>query len=303
MFGDFMDELLEKCDLCPRHCLVNRKIKQLGYCKAPYSIKTALAKLYYYEEPPISGTNGSGTIFFSNCNLNCLFCQNFEISHQGFGKEITIERFKDICLELQNKGAHNINLVTPTSYVPQIVEGLKLAKQNGLIIPIVYNTNAYENIETIKLLDGLIDIYLPDLKYYSNDLSIKYSNADNYFNIASMAIKEMYKQVGKPRFDNNGIIKKGVIVRHLILPNHLEDTKTILEYLYKTYHNNIYISIMNQYTPIKKLKYENLNHELDNFSYNEIINYAYNLGIRKAFVQEEETQEKSFIPLFNNEGV
>ncbi len=292
-----------KCRLCPRNCNVNRNKNELGYCKASNKIKVARASLHYWEEPCLSGNNGSGTIFFSNCNMGCIFCQNYDISTLNKGKEITIERFSEICLELQEKGANNINLVTPTHYVPLIKEGLILAKKKGLKIPIIYNTSSYENIDTIKLLDGLIDIYLPDLKYYNNEYSIKYSNTPNYFKYASIAIKEMYRQVGKPKFNKDGIMIKGMIVRHLMLPSREEDKKKIINYLYKTYKDNIYISIMNQYTPIRKLKYKELNNKIDNKIYENIINYAYDLGIRNCFVQDEETQSESFIPIFNNEGV
>ena len=292
-----------KCRLCPRNCNVNRNKNELGYCKASNKIKVARASLHYWEEPCLSGNNGSGTIFFSNCNMGCIFCQNYDISTLNKGKEITIERFSEICLELQEKGANNINLVTPTHYVPLIKEGLILAKKKGLKIPIIYNTSSYENIDTIKLLDGLIDIYLPDLKYYNNEYSIKYSNTPNYFKYASIAIKEMYRQVGKPKFNKDGIMIQGMIVRHLMLPSREEDTKKIINYLYKTYKDNIYISIMNQYTPIRKLKYKELNNKIDNKIYENIINYAYDLGIRNCFVQDEETQSESFIPIFNNEGV
>ena len=292
-----------KCRLCPRNCNVNRNKNELGYCKASNKIKVARASLHYWEEPCLSGNNGSGTIFFSNCNMGCIFCQNYDISTLNKGKEISIERFANICLELQEKKANNINLVTPTHYVPLIKEGLILAKKKGLKIPIIYNTSSYENIDTIKLLDGLIDIYLPDLKYYNNEYSIKYSNTPNYFKYASIAIKEMYRQVGKPKFNKDGIMIKGMIVRHLMLPSREEDTKKIINYLYKTYKDNIYISIMNQYTPIRKLKYKELNNKIDNKIYENIINYAYDLGIRNCFVQDEETQSESFIPIFNNEGV
>ena len=295
-----MNDLLTKCNLCPRHCNINRH-ETVGFCKASDTLKIARADLHYFEEPCISGDKGSGTIFFTYCNLKCVFCQNYEISSDNIGKEITIERFSEICLNLQNKGALNINLVTPTHYIPLIKEGLKLAKLKGLTIPIVYNTSSYETTDSLKLLDGLIDIYLPDFKYYNDDIAIKYSSAPNYVNVCKDAIAEMYRQVGKPVFDDNGIMKKGVIVRHLLLPNMEDDSKKIIEYLYNTYKDNIYMSIMNQYTPMKKLKYEELNHTINNDIYDEVINYAYDLGIRNAFIQEGETQKKSFIPDFKNQ--
>lgn len=291
--------LLNDCTLCPKNCHVDRS-KTIGFCGANDKLKIARADLHFFEEPPISGTSGSGTIFFSYCNLKCIFCQNYEISTENIGKEITIKKFSDICLNLQKKGALNINLVTPTHYVPLIVDGLKLAKQKGLNIPIVYNTSSYENVSTLKLLDGLIDIYLPDFKYFDDNYAIKYSKANNYKKHASLAIKEMYRQVGNPIFEND-IMKKGVIVRHLVLPGLKEDSKQIISYLYNTYSDNIFISIMNQYTPIKKLIYEELNHKISNNDYNEIINYAYDLGIRNAFIQEGNTQKKSFIPDFSNQ--
>lgn len=294
----YMKKLLSKCNLCPKNCSVNRNNKELGFCLANNKIKIAKYSLHMWEEPCISGKKGSGTIFFSNCNLKCIFCQNYYISTLNNGKYYEISEFADICLELQKKGAQNINLVTPTHYVPLIVEGLKLAKKEGLTIPIVYNTSAYETVETIKLLEGLIDVYLPDLKYFNDKLAIKYSKAKDYFKNASKAIDEMYRQKPKCIFDKNGQITSGVIVRHLLLPKMEEDSKKILKYLYEKYQDNIYISIMNQYTPITTYKYEELNQKVSSKVYEEIIDYAWEIGIRNAFVQEEGTQTKSFIPDF-----
>ena len=295
--------MLNSCNLCPRNCNVNRNNNEIGYCGAPNQMVIAKAYLHMWEEPFISGSVGSGTIFFSYCNLRCIFCQNYDISTLHKGNIVSINRLKEICLELQEKGALNINLVTPTHYVPLIVEALKLAKKEGLTIPIIYNTSSYENISTIKLLDGIVDVYLPDLKYYDDNYGIKYSNCNNYFKYASRAIEEMYKQVGKCVFDNNGIIKKGVIVRYLMLPDNIEDSKNIIKYLYNKYKDNIYISIMNQYTPLRKLEYENLNRKVSDTEYDELINYAYDLGVRNAYIQEGETQKESFIPDFDNEGI
>ncbi len=294
--------ILEKCSLCPRNCLVNRTTEK-GFCGCGDKMIIAKAYLHMWEEPCISGNNGSGTIFFSGCNLRCIFCQNYQISNELVGHEVSIEDFSKICLNLEKQGANNINLVTPTPYVPLIIEGIKLAKKKGLKIPIVYNTSSYENVETIKMLDGIIDIYLPDLKYYDDEYAIKYSNAKDYFINASNAILEMYKQVGKPIF-KDGIMQKGIIVRHLMLPGLLDDSKKILDYLYKTYKNNIYISIMNQYTPIKTFKnYTNLNNKVSDDDYDNLINYAIDLGIKKAFIQEGETQSESFIPDFLNQDL
>ena len=293
-----MNKLLNNCNLCPKNCGVNRNRGELGFCRAGNKLKIAKYYLHQWEEEPITGKNGSGTIFFSNCNLKCIFCQNYYISTEGNGRKVTTEEFTNMCLELQDRGATNINLVTPTHYVPLIIDGLKLAKEKGLKIPIVYNTRSYENVSTIKLLEGLVDIYLPDLKYYSDEYAIKYSKVKDYFKYASLAIEEMYKQVGKCTFDKKGNLKKGVIVRHLLLPGMEEDSKKILKYLYDTYKDNIYISIMNQYTPIKELKYNELNHKIESRVYDEIIDYAWNIGIRNAYTQEEGTQSESFIPDF-----
>lgn len=296
-----MKEILTKCNLCPRNCLVDRS-KTVGVCGMKDKLVVAKAYLHMWEEPCLSGNNGSGTIFFTGCNLKCIFCQNNEISTKNIGIEITTQEFASICLDLEKQGANNINLVTPTHFVPLIIEGLKLAKEKGLNIPIVYNTSSYENIETIKMLNGIVDIYLPDLKYYDDKYAIKYSNAPNYFNVATNAIQEMYKQVGTPIFNNDGMMIKGIIVRHMIMPGLKEDSKKILNYLYNTYHNNIYISIMNQYTPIKHFdKHKELNNKISDNEYDEIINYAIDLGIEKAFIQEGETQTTSFIPDFSNQ--
>ena len=293
-----MNKLLNCCNLCPRNCGVNRNNGELGFCQATNKLTIARYSLHMWEEPCISGEKGSGTIFFSNCNLKCIYCQNYYISTLNNGKQYTTEEFADICLDLQNRGANNINLVTPTHFVPLIIDGLKLAKKKGLTIPIVYNTSSYENVETIKLLKGIVDIYLPDLKYIDNDISKKYSGIDNYFEKATQAIREMYQQQPECIFNKDGIMQKGVIVRHLLLPNMEEDSKRILKYLYDTYKDNIYISIMNQYTPIRKLEYLELNDKVKEQVYNEVVDYAWNIGIRNAFTQEEGTQSESFIPDF-----
>jgi len=291
-------ELLKECNLCPRKCGINR-YKTTGYCGATNRIKLAYYSLHMWEEPVISGSNGSGTIFFSNCNLRCLYCQNKKISIDGYGKYITNKRLGEIMLKLQSKGAHNINLVTPTHYVPQIVSVLRKIKNKDLKIPIVYNTSSYENVGTIIMLRNFIDIYLADLKYYDDELAKKYSLCDNYFEIATMAIDEMYRQVGKAEIDSNGLLKRGLIVRILILPGHLSDAKRVIEYLYKTYGNDIFISIMSQYTPVNSCKYDNLNRKLTEDEYEEVINYALTIGVENAFIQEGECADESFIPDFD----
>ena len=291
-------ELLKCCNLCPRKCGVNR-YENIGYCGANNKIKVAYYSLHMWEEPVISGTNGSGTIFFSNCNLRCLYCQNKKISIDGYGKYISNKRLKEIMMELQEKGAHNINLVTPTHYVPQIASVLHKVKNNDLNIPIVYNTSSYENVGTLIMLRGLVDIYLADLKYYDDDLAKKYSLCDNYFEVATMAIDEMYRQAPKIVLDDNGMMQKGLIVRVLILPNHVSDAKKIIDYLYKTYGDDIYISIMSQYTPVNKCKYDNLNRKITEDEYEEVINYALTIGVNNAFIQEGDSADESFIPDFN----
>ncbi len=300
MYNIRMKNVLKECHLCPRNCNINR-YKQKGFCGQNNNIKVALAKPFFYEEPPISGKNGSGTIFFTGCNLKCIFCQNYEISHQNKGLTITITRLSEIMLELQNKGCHNINLVTPTIFVPQIIKAIKIAKRNGLTIPIIYNSSGYENIETIKMLNGYIDVYLPDLKYYDDTNAIKYSKAYNYFNYASSAIEEMIKQVGPCQFDKNNLITKGVIVRHMMLPGMLEDSKKIIKYL-SQFKERIYLSIMNQYTPTKNVQ-GILKNTVTDSEYDTLINYALDLGIKNAFIQEGGTISESFIPDFNYEGI
>jgi len=295
-------KLLENCMLCPRKCGVNR-YKEKGFCGATNKIKLAYYSLHMWEEPIISGDNGSGTIFFSNCNLRCLYCQNKKISIDGYGKLISNKRLEEIMLELQSKGAHNINLVTPTHYVPNIISVLKKIKNKELRIPVVYNTSSYECVGTIISCRNLVDIYLADLRYYDDKLGEKYSLCSNYFENATMAIDEMYRQVGKPVFDDNGLLKKGLVVRVLILPGHIDDSKKIIEYLYKTYGDDIFISIMNQYTPINKCKYSNLNRKVTDEEYDSVVDFALDLGVKNAFVQEGEAASESFIPNFNKKIV
>ena len=293
--------MLEQCMLCPHNCKVNRLNGQIGRCKCNDKIKVALTSLHKFEEPCISGENGSGTVFFSNCNLNCMFCQNYEISHLGKGKEITVDELANIFIDQQKQGAHNINLVTPTMYVIQIIEALKIAKGRGLNIPIIYNTNSYENVETIKMLDGYIDVYLPDLKYFSNDLCKKYSKVNNYFENATKAIKEMYNQVGAPKFDENGMIKKGVIIRHLILPNYMQNTKNILKWIKENMSDDVYVSIMSQYFPsYKALEDDRINRKINRKEYKSIEDYIYMIDLKNGYMQDyvENENEEKYVPDF-----
>lgn len=293
-----MLEKLEKCTICPHMCKINR-FKNIGKCKSDSNVKVALSSLHYFEEPCISGSSGSGTIFFSNCNLNCIYCQNYQISQEGIGTNISIKELSDLFLTQQSNGANNINLVTPTSYVYQIVEALKLAKSQGLTIPIIYNTNSFENIDTLKYLEGYIDVYLPDLKYYSDDLAKKYSNVTNYFSTATAAILEMVKQVGLPQFDNNGIIQKGVIIRHLVLPGHIQNSKHILKWLKNNIDGKAYVSIMAQYFPTYKSKYDPIiNRKLNNKEYKEIENFLYTLDLKNGYIQDLGKHEEEYVPKF-----
>ena len=294
-----MNKMLEKCELCPRKCGVNRLNKQLGFCKADEKIKVALIDLHMFEEPCISGKNGSGTVFFSGCNLNCKYCQNYKISQENSGKEISIKDLAEEFLRLQNQGANNINLVTGFAYIPQIIETIKIAKKNGLNIPIIYNTSGYEELNSLKLLDGYIDIYLPDLKYYYNDLGEKLSNVKNYFDVATVAIKEMIRQVGMPEFDENGLIKKGVIVRHLILPNHIQNSKMILKWIKENLGSNIYLSIMAQYFPTyKAMELDDINRKITEAELEQIENYLYKLNFENGYIQNLEENEKQYVPNF-----
>ena len=296
-----------KCDLCPRKCLVDRKKGEKGICGQTENLKVARAALHFWEEPCISGDAGSGAVFFSGCPLHCVFCQNENIANGTVGKEISLERLVDIFLELKEKGANNINLVTPGHFVPQIVKALDQAKKEGLTLPVVYNTSSYETVDTIRMLDGYVDIYLPDFKYMSPVLSKKYSHAPDYAQVAKAAIAEMVRQTGKAVFvngDEDNLILRGTIVRHLTLPGCMEDSMQILKYLHETYGDTIYISIMNQFTPLSNLeKYPELNRKITDEEYEALVDYAIEIGIEDGFIQEGDTAEESFIPAFDCEGV
>ena len=290
----------QECTLCPHKCKIDRNIN-IGRCKAGNKIEIGGVSLHKFEEPCISGKNGSGTVFFSKCNLNCVFCQNYEISNLGNGRKIEIEELSKILLKQQENGAENINLVSPTIYADKIIDAIKIAKQKGLKIPIIYNTNGYENIETLKKLEGYIDVYLPDLKYYDEKLALKYSNIKNYFNTATEAIKEMYRQVGYPIFNENGMITKGVIIRHLVLPNNIENSKKVLKWIYDNLDRRIYVSVMTQYFPTYKAKeFKEINRKLSKTEYNEIEKYIYELGIENGYMQDfSEENEEQYVPKWN----
>ena len=292
-----MLNLLERCEICPHKCKINRKNGEIGRCKSNDTVKVALASIHNFEEPCISGENGSGTVFFSNCNLNCVYCQNYEISQEGLGKEISIDRLAEIFLMQQKRGVENINLVTPTSYVIQIIEAIKIARNQGLNVPIVYNTNGYENVEILKLLEGYIDIYLPDFKYYYNELGKEYSKIDNYFEIATTAIKEMYRQVGTPVLNEKGLMQKGLMIRHLILPNNTENSKNVLKWIKENVDNNVYVSIMAQYFPTYRARnIETINRKLTKKEYEDVEKYLYELDLENGYIQELGEHEEEYVP-------
>lgn len=294
----------ENCLLCPRKCGINRSTGQTGVCGVSAEIRVARAALHYWEEPCISGEKGSGAVFFSGCSLHCVFCQNREISDGKAGKVISKERLSDIFIELAGKGANNINLVTPGQYIPDIVWAVSDARRRGMKLPIVYNTSGYEDAKELKLLEGIVDVYLPDFKYMDSALSAKYSRAKDYPSVAKQALSEMVRQ--QPRVvidDATGLIQKGVIVRQLLLPGHVNDAKAILKYLHDTYQNSIYISMMSQFTPIALKDYPEINRTVTGREYERLIDYAIKIGITNAFIQEGNVAKDSFIPAFDCEGV
>ena len=298
-----MTDIYKKCTLCPRECKINRETNR-GYCKTYNKLLITRAALHMWEEPCISGTKGSGTVFFGGCSLGCIYCQNVQIRDGKVGKETDEYRLAEIFFELKDQGANNINLVTPTHFIPHIIKALDIAKSRGLNIPIVYNTGGYEKVDTLKMLDGYIDIYLPDFKYYSKETAKEYSKAPYYTDYAKNAIGEMVRQVGRPDFFDNGIMKKGVIVRHLLLPGHLQESKEIIKYLYDTYKNDIFMSIMNQYTPMPAMAdHKILSQKVSESDYDKLISFAIDTGVENAFIQEGETATESFIPTFDNSGV
>ena len=299
-----MCEFSEKCSLCPRMCGTDRAAGQKGFCGGGNLVRVARAALHYWEEPCISGESGSGTVFFSGCTMRCVFCQNKEISRSEVGKEITIERLAEIYLELAAKGANNINLVTPMHYAPQITAALDIARKNGLTLPIVWNTGGWERRESIAAVRDYADIWLSDFKYFDSSLGESLSKAPNYFSVAAAALDQMVKQTCEPVFDENDMMRRGVIVRHLMLPGHLDDTKNVLRFLYENYGDSIWISLMNQYTPMcSDPRFPELSRTVSDEEYNEAIDFACELGIENAFVQEGGTVGESFIPPFDLSGV
>lgn len=294
----------ENCLLCPRKCGINRRTGQTGVCGVSSEIKVARAALHYWEEPCISGKRGSGAVFFSGCSLHCVFCQNREISDGKEGKVISKERLSDIFIELADKGANNINLVTPGQYIPDIVWAVNDAKSRGMKLPIIYNTSGYENVTELKLLEGIVDVYLPDFKYMDSTLSARYSRAMDYPSVAKQALSEMVRQQPEVVIDDaTGLIQKGVIVRQLLLPGHVNDAKAVLKYLYDTYHDHVYISMMSQFTPIALEDYPEINRTVTKREYERLVNYALEIGITNAFIQEGDVAKDSFIPAFDCEGV
>mgnify|MGYP000783615526 CR=1 FL=1 len=294
----------ENCLLCPRKCGINRSTGQTGVCGVSSEIKVARAALHYWEEPCISGKRGSGAVFFSGCSLHCVFCQNREISDGKAGKLISKERLSDIFMELVDKGANNINLVTPGQYIPDIVWAVNDAKSRGMKLPIIYNTSGYENVTELKLLEGIVDVYLPDFKYMDSTLSARYSRAKDYPSVAKQALSEMVRQQPDVVIDDaTGLIQKGVIVRQLLLPGHVNDAKAVLKYLYDTYHDHVYISMMSQFTPIALKDYPEINRTVTRREYERLVDYALEIGITNAFIQEGDVAKDSFIPAFDCEGV
>ena len=294
----------ENCLLCPRKCGINRRTGQTGVCGVSSEIKVARAALHYWEEPCISGKRGSGAVFFSGCSLHCVFCQNREISDGKEGKVISKERLSDIFMELAGKGANNINLVTPGQYIPDIVWAVNDAKSRGMKLPIIYNTSGYENVTELKLLEGIVDVYLPDFKYMDSTLSARYSRAKDYPSVAKQALSEMVRQQPDVVIDDaTGLIQKRVIVRQLLLPGHVNDAKAVLKYLYDTYHDHVYISMMSQFTPIALKDYPEINRTVTRREYERLVDYALEIGITNAFIQEGDVAKDSFIPAFDCEGV
>lgn len=302
--NSLLTELLQDCHLCPRHCGVNRLAGEIGVCRAGLLPKVALASLHQWEEPCVSGERGSGTIFFSHCNLQCVFCQNYTISQEDFGKELTIEELAHLFLRQQERSAHNINLVSATQFLPQIRDALHMARRKGLTIPVVHNSNGYESVEALRTMEGLIDVYLPDLKYYSDEYASKFSHAPEYFNYATAAILEMFRQVGVPQFSGEGLIEKGLIIRHLMLPSLLADSKEVLKWIKGNLPHEVFISLMAQYTPMYNANdFPELQCRISQAEYDALIDYFCDLGLENGFVQERSSATSDYTPNFDLGGL
>ena len=296
---------MSECRLCPRDCRADRENGRRGFCGvAGNNIKCARAALHLWEEPCISGNTGSGAVFFSGCPLRCVYCQNRDIAGADRGLEITEARLAEIFLELEEQGAANINLVTPTHYTPEILRAATRAREQGLTLPMVYNCSGYEKVSTLKMLEGIVDIYLTDFKYMDTEAAKAYTHAPDYPEVAKAALAEMVRQTGAAVFDEEGMMKRGVIVRHLLLPNHLKNAKGVVKYVYETYGDRVYLSLMNQYTPLPGMEaYPELNRRVTKREYDRLLDYALSLGVENAFIQEGETAKESFIPAFDCRGV
>lgn len=298
-----MSNIPTSCTLCPRLCHADRT-QRAGVCGAANQLMVARAALHHWEEPCISGTKGSGTVFFSNCSLKCCYCQNYKISHEGLGKAISSERLAEIFLELQQKGAHNINLVTATQWLPWILPALQLAKQQGLNLPIVYNSSGYETLETVHLLADWVDVWLVDIKYISSDLSKEYSAAPNYFEVCKPAVQQILTQTGVPVFSADGLLQKGVILRHLALPGALQDSKAVLDFMATLPKNSFLPSLMSQYTPYyKATNHKHLKRRISTWEYRQVIDYAISLGLTEGYMQEKSSAKEEYTPPFDLEGV
>ena len=307
---------LSDCTLCPRSCRVNRLAGRIGYCNVTADLFAARAALYYHEEPVISGSRGSGAVFFAGCNMGCVFCQNYAIAKAMTGTQLSAGRLTEIFLSLQEQGAHNINLITAEHFLPQVIRSLRDAKDQGLTLPVVYNTGTYERVEAIQALEGLVDVWLPDFKYISPRLSLAYSHTPDYFQYASKALQEMVRQCPEPLFSDGShtldapddaddpLMVRGVLVRHLVLPGSTQDSMDILKYLHDTYGDQIFISIMNQYTPMPQVKDDpDLGRKLSSEEYEKVVDYAISLGITNGFIQEEGTASRRYIPAFDGTGI
>ena len=299
-----MKTALSACHVCPRNCGIDRTKGELGFCRAPYLPKVALVSRHDWEEPPISGTKGSGTVFFSHCNLGCVFCQNHDISQDGFGQEISVERLAEIFLEQQERGFHNVNLVSAVQFIPQVAKALKSAKEKGLSIPVVYNSNGYESLEGLRMLEGLVDVYLPDFKYWNDTLGLEYSKCSHYQETTAAAILEMRRQVGKDTLDESGIMQKGMIIRHLVLPGQYKDSMKVLDWIKENLGNDTFISLMSQYTPMHKAKeIKALSRKLTTFEYDKVVDYFFEIGLKNGFMQKRSSATSDYTPIFDLSGV